>query len=461
MLNINLLLIFLYLFFSTILIYFLPERNRWKGLLITSLLFYYFLLDTKIIILLLLSFIIYKFSHSNVNRLYQKGLIIFAILIPLIISKITSNNFHFGNYFLETNNIEKFNNFTDLLSIVGISYFTFNAISYIIDIRRKYIVPEKNYFKLLLYLIYFPCIFSGPLHRAKYLFQQFQKIEVTNQNISKGMRLILWGIFKNLVIGERIYLIIQQYLNTEISGIYYLLIGLLFFFYLYCNFSSFVDFFQGVSKIFGIELKSNFKNRVYFSPSRQEFWKGWHITLNEWFRDYFFFPLAKKDRKRKYTDFILLITFLCIAIWHELTPIFLLWGVLNGLWIIIEKKINLEKMPFPKLRRFFGPVYHLTISCLLALIFISPNLPILVKKVFIEPSYFPLEESKVYINTIIITIVSFIIMDYHYIKAGNNRFDNYLESKSIYARWFIYTKLTFIIIVFSIDAGIDNYYIQF
>ncbi|MDY8137648.1 MBOAT family O-acyltransferase [Aquimarina sp. 2201CG5-10] len=384
-----------------------------------------------------------------------------VILIPLIVAKATTIGFHFENYNSKNIQLLEWFKWSFVFKIIGLSYFTFNGISYLIDIKRKYIQPEKNFFLFLLYLTYFPAIFSGPLHRAKYLINQFKKISISNESISKGLRLILWGLFKNMVIAQRVFVLMNKLIISEISGIYYLILGLLFFLYLYCNFSSFIDLFQGVSKIFGIQLNDNFRNRVYFSSSRQEFWKGWHITLNEWFRDYFFFVLAKKDRKRKYLNLILLTTFILIALWHELTLTLLIWGIMNGLWIILEKKVNIHRLPYPNLRQATGFIYHIFFSCILALIFISSDLFFMTEKIILKPNYFPVEIiQKQYINIIVI-ISSFIIMDYHYRKAKDERFDIYIHKKTALIRWFIYSKLTLIILIFGINAGVDNYYILF
>lgn len=461
MVEFNLLLILLYIICSAVLISFFSKQDKWKALLITSLVFYYLLVGYKIVFLVLLSYVIYELSFITHRNLSKTRTIVLIILIPLVIFKITNTNSHFAEYNAKSIQLLEWFKWSSLFQIMGLSYFTFNGISYLMDIKRKYIEPEKNFFLVLLYLTYFPAIFSGPLHRAKYLIQQFKSISVSDTSISKGMRLILWGLFKNMVIAQRIFSLMNHLLITEISGFYYLIPGGLFFFYLYCNFSSFIDFFQGISQIFNITLKDNFGYRVYFSSSRQEFWKGWHITLNEWFRDYFFFVIAKYDKKRKYTDLLLLITFILIALWHEFTLTLLIWGIMNGLWIIFEKKVDFKKMPYPRFRKATGYLYHLLFSCILALIFISPNLTGVFEKIFSNAPYFPEQFIQKQLTNTLIIISSFAIMDYHYKKAKNKRFDDYLQDKPILNRWFIYIKMVLMILVFGISAGIDNYYTLF
>lgn len=459
--QINLSLIIFYCIFSIILFFLFPKKNKWYSLLIASLLFYYFLIGVKVVFLLLFSLMIFGGGFLISKNHKATPLIIAFSVLPLILSKIILDGNHFEIYNNNNKLIEEqvaFFSLSNLLKIIGISYFTFNAVSYLLDIKKKFIKPQNNFFLLTLYLFYFPAVFSGPLHRAKYLFSEFKKVNVTNESISRGLRLILWGFFKNSVIAQRIFSLLISISSEEIGGFYYPILGLLFFLYLYCNFSSFIDFFQGVSQLFNVELKNNFKNRIYFSSSRREFWKGWHITLNEWFRDYFFFAIARKDKKRKYTNLFLLLTFILIALWHQLSFVLLIWGVLNGLWIILETKFLKKQQTYSTFRRIGGVLYHLFFSSFLALIFISKDISTLITKVFISENTISLTVLKEDELNILAIFLSFWIMDYHYRKANEQRFDSYLMNKSWMNRWFIYIKLIVIILVSGISLEIDNYY---
>ena len=458
MTSINPVLASLFILITVVVTSIVTQSNRWKVLLATCLLFYYLLIGDKIIVVLILSLIVYTFSHMIHSGKNVAWISVALLLIPLLVFKSISDGNHFDNY--QTLDIST-NNWLSFFQILGLSYFTFNSISYLVDIKRKYISPEKNFFFLLLYLTYFPAVFSGPLHRAKYLFQEFKNIEVTDQSIATGLRLMLWGLFKNVVIAQRIFILMRQFQHSEIGGVYYLLVGLLFFLYLYCNFSSFIDFFQGVSQILNIRLKDNFRNRVYFSASRQEFWKGWHITLNQWFRDYFFYVISGYDKKRRYTDLLLLITFPLIALWHGFSTVMVVWGLLNGLWIVTEKKFDFEKWKYASFRKVAGVVYHLSIATLLALIFISPKPGFLYQKVIVQPSQLPANFIAQYLPSTLIILVCLGIMDYHYAKAKDASFGEYLDKKPQFLRWLIYFKLVMIILIFGKSAGVENYYIQF
>lgn len=461
MTGVNFLLIAVFGLLSTIAVFSMSIKHRWKALLVTSLVFYYIVVGNKVLIVFTLAAVIYFFSRFASFKTSEMWSIILLLLVPLLIYKFTNENSHFINYQAKNIDNSYYAGWFAWFQVIGISYFTFNAISYLVDLKRNYIQPEKNFFILLLYLIYFPAIFSGPLHRAKYMLQQMRNIEITENSISRGFRLMLWGFFKNVVIAQRIFSLMTQMQNSGTSGKFYLLIGLLFFLYLYCNFSSFIDFFQGVSKVFNIQLKDNFKNRIYLSSSRQEFWKGWHITLNEWFRDYFFFVISKYDKKRSYVDIMMLMTFILIALWHELSLVLLIWGAFNGFWIVLEKKVNFTKWPYQQFREKAGVVYHLFGCSILALIFISPDVSFFYDHMIVEPSRLHDNYWDLYGVRIVILIGCFSVMDFHYSRAKGQRIDDYLETKSMHARWFFYMKLTLLILVFGLSAGIDNYYIMF
>ena len=453
--------ILLFIITNFLLLIFFSTENKWKALLISSLIFYFFIIGYKIIFLIALAFCIYQMSFLIERKKIKTWLIVILILLPLLLEKLTHDTFHSETTFSKGISINSVFDLRNVLQIIGISYFTFNALSYIIDIKRKYLQPEKNFFLVLLYLIFFPCIFSGPLHRAKYLFHQFKSMAINDETISSGLRLMLWGLFKYRVVAERIGALIKYLLVFKIGGFYYLFVGLLFFFYLYFSFSAFIDFFQGVAAIFGIKLKDNFRNRIYFSNSRQSFWKGWHITLNEWFRDYFFFEIIRLDRKRKFTNLFLFLTFVLIGLWHEFTFIFLLWGCLNGLWILIEKQIDLEKLPFKNFRKYAGVIYHLSIASCLALLFFSKSATELFKKIFVEQSHFPITFFSTMSNNLVILIFSFLLVEYHSIKSGEEKFNDYMQRKSLTNRWLVYFQLALMIVLFGLNAQMENDYIQF
>ena len=459
--KLDLLLLGLYILLSLAAVFFFRKGEKWKGLLITTLLFYTFLTGLQVVYIFFFIVVVYGLGFYVKKFPALAWLPVVLVLLPLVIFKVSDSGLHLLQDVARTNLVTIDERNRTLFRVIGLSYITFNGMSYLLDIKRRYLEPEKNLGLVILYLLYFPCAVSGPLHRAKYLMEQFRQAAVSDENISRGLRLILFGSFKQLVIAQRCFWLLNQFLESGIGGVYYLFAGLLFFLYLYLNFSSFIDIMQGISQIFNVELKDNFRNRIYLAFSRQDFWGGWHITLNEWFRDYFFFPLAKKDRKRQFTNLILLATFLLIALWHGVTKVFLVWGLLNATWIILEKKVNLQRLPYPKFRKVAGVVYHLGFASVLALVFITPDMSVMLNRLITSTGAFPVSFLKQNVNAILVIVVGFLVMDYHYAKAGKKRIDEYLGSKSRTVRWLLYLKFSLLIISLGLVDGISNYYTQF
>jgi alginate O-acetyltransferase complex protein AlgI len=448
--KISLLLSFFYVLISIFGFCLFHKKHYWKILLVTSITFFILLAGKGFLLILALALLTYYYS-LNISLLKTfKWWMIGIILIPLLIKKIFVSEYQFDILTSQTITIDS------IINVIGLSYITFNAIGYLIDVKRKYIEPETNFFKLLFFLIYFPIIFSGPLTRAKHFFSQIRTINLKNESIINGLRLILWGLFKNLVIGVRLFNLLNMLKNLNLTGPYYLFNGLVFYLFLYCTFSSFINIFQGISLLFNIEINDNFKNRIYLSSSREQFWKGWHITLNNWFRDYFFYELIRFDKERKNVNILLFITFLCIALWHDFTLVFLTWGALNAIWLIAERKYKKHIKLKPKYT-FVGIIYHTFLASVLASIFISENIFTLFTTLF-DFSYqeYPLE--KLIVPNTFIVLVLFGFMDFYERKTADSRIDKYLAKQSIWHRYFFYYVLCFLILFFAVNSRMINYY---
>lgn len=450
MANVNLFVCFFYILFSIGLIQLFKQEHYWKILLFTSVLCFSFLVGKAFVIIISIASIVYYFSFKINTLSISKWWVIGLLSIPLLIKKI----FYDGNQF-DTFSSKSILT-ADYLSIIGLSYITFNAISYLVDIKRRYIKPEQNFFKVLFYLTYFPIIFSGPLTRANYFFSKIERIHVSKESFTGGLRFILWGLFKNLVVGSRLYILMNTLISMELKGPLYLIVGFVFYLHLYCNFSSFINIFQGISIIFNIPLKHNFKSRIYSSSSRDEFWKGWHITLNEWFRDYFFYEIIRYDKKRKHVSLFLFITFICIALWHELSLTFLTWGTFNALWLIAERKFK-KRFKLPYKSKFVGFLYHSLIASFLATIFISSNIVELFKTIFQFPNTTFDIQLLLNPNTYIL-IGTFALMDFYERKTVGIDIDKYLTNISLLSRYAFYYLLCILILATSVNMKISNYY---
>lgn len=446
--------VYLLIAFSSIFIF---RIQVWKSLLISSILTLGIFMPLTLFFLLLGTAITYQIGNKIQTSFYWKSIGIGLLTGFLILYKLKESWID-HIILLDVNIWENLGTW----QMVGLSFFIFNAISYLMDIKKRFIKPTDSFFKLLLYLLYFPTLHAGPLHRFTYLNSQFEQAKITETSFTNGMRLILWGLFKNFVLAQRLNQLLISLKGSEIAGWWTLLIGFVFFFYLYFSFSSFVDFFQGISEIFGIRLKDNFHKRVYFSTNRHEFWKGWHITLNEWFRDYFFYWQIKYGFWRNRPYLLLLLTYVLIGLWHGISWPYLFWGFLSGCWIIIEKigKV-MKKISFTQISKFAGLVYHLFFCSILALIFIFPNFSQL-WNICSSDNYLPLDVLKLHQRNMGILFFMFILDDIFHLNAKGLRIDEFFGTIATWKRRLLYFGLCSFLILFGVfSGGIDNYYLRF
>ena len=227
----------------------------------------------------------------------------------------------------------------ELLAPMGVSYFSLQIISYLVDVYRGKIEPEKNILRYSLYITYFPHLSVGPIESYQSMQLALCQRRITWDGISLGFARVLWGLFKKLVIASRAGVIVSAVAADPASyqGGYALLAMVLYSLQLYADFSGGIDIVLGVSQMLGLRLSENF-DRPYFSESVQEFWRRWHITLGAWLKSYVYIPLGgnRKGKLRKGINFI--ITFLVSGLWHGVH--YLLWGLLNGIFVIVGKRLQ-------------------------------------------------------------------------------------------------------------------------
>lgn len=240
---------------------------------------------------------------------------------------------------------------------LGISFFTFQSVSYIVDTYTKKIPSEKNFLNVALFISFFPIISSGPIQRAGNLIPQFLHIRNFNyDNATDGMKLFAWGMFKKLCIADRIAVYVNYvYGNVNDGyGLAILLATVLYSFQIYCDFSGYSDMAIGIARYLGFDVGKNFAH-PYLSKSVGEFWRRWHISLSSWFRDYVYIPLggSRVALPRIYLN--ILITFLVSGIWHGSTWNFVIWGLLHGIFQCIGRatKSFWEKIKVPSFIRIF------------------------------------------------------------------------------------------------------------
>jgi len=246
----------------------------------------------------------------------------------------------------------------DLVLTVGLSFYVFQILSYSIDVYRKDILVERHPGHFALYVAFFPKLLAGPIERAGELLPQFrQNASWDGQRITNGLKLVAWGLFKKLVIADRLAAFVDIVFADPAahSGVSLAMASVFYSFQIYCDFSGYTDIAIGLSQILGIRLTDNF-NRPYSATSIRDFWRRWHISLSTWLRDYLYIPLGGNQVRvaRLYLNF-LIVFFIC-GLWHGANWTFIVWGVLHGAYLIagrasmhlrtrLTESIGLQKMP--------------------------------------------------------------------------------------------------------------------
>lgn len=273
---------------------------------------------------------------EETNKTRRKILLLTSIVVNLGFLGF----FKYYNFFLD-NFVSAFSFLGSELNVsrlnvilpVGISFYTFQTLSYSIDIYKKKLKPTKDYIAFSAFVSFFPQLVAGPIERATHLLPQFLNSRKFNYKYAvSGLKLIVWGLFKKMVIADNASTIVDgifQYSDTQSSTS--LLLGVfLFTFQIYCDFSGYSDIAIGTGRLFGFDLMTNFKF-PYFSKNIREFWSRWHISLSTWFRDYVYFPLGGSKISRIVTLRNIFIVFLISGFWHGANWTFIVWGAIHAI----------------------------------------------------------------------------------------------------------------------------------
>ncbi len=338
----------------TALFYLISHKYRWMLLLIASCYFYMFFKPIYILILFLTIVIdyyaaIYIDKQSGSKRKYFLALSILANVGILAIFKYYNFFVENVNGLLSVANSDVTFSYLNILLPIGLSFHTFQAMSYTIEVYRGNFKPERHFGIYSLYVMFYPQLVAGPIERPQQILPQFHvKREFNYQNISDGLKLMLWGMFKKVVIADRLAVFVNQVYNnhTDYEGLPLCIAAVFFSFQIYFDFSGYSDIALGSAKVMGYDLMQNF-NRPYAAKSISEFWKRWHISLSSWFKDYVYIPLGGNRVKLNRMLINVLIVFMISGLWHGASWTFIVWGALHGLFTLAEifiKKINLPSI---------------------------------------------------------------------------------------------------------------------
>ena len=326
----------------TVFYYLLSQRFRWLWLLAASCYFYMFFRPVYILILAG-TIIIDYFVGLYLPRLKQpkkKLLLVLSLVANIGVLAI----FKYYNFFVDNVNFMFHNShlqlsYLDVLLPIGLSFHTFQAMSYTIEVYRGNQTSEKHFGIYALYVMFYPQLVAGPIERPQNVLHQFREKKVfCHENVTAGLKLMLWGFFKKIAVADRLSPYVDSAYNDYFNqtGSTLLLATFFFAIQIYCDFSGYSDIALGTAKTMGFDLMQNFR-RPYLAANITDFWRRWHISLSTWFKDYLYIPLggSKVSTLKVYRN--ILIVFLLSGLWHGANWTFIIWGLLHGFFNIADK----------------------------------------------------------------------------------------------------------------------------
>ena len=356
-------LVFLCIFFPLVFLlhWVIPNRKVKNGLLLAaSLLFYTY--GEPVYILLMLTSALLNYVFALLIEKYEKKLfLVLAVVANLAILGV----FKYTGFLVS--------NVNALLGLalpvpqislpVGISFFTFQALSYVIDVYRKEVAVQKNYGKLLLYISFFPQLIAGPIVRYKDIAREIDERTVTVRQIAFGLRRFIVGLGKKVLIANAMGAAADYIFNHGAANINILAAWIgaaAYLMQIYYDFSGYSDMAIGLGKMFGFHFKENF-NHPYIASTVQEFWRRWHISLSSFFRDYVYIPLGGNRKGKFRTVLNRIIVFFLTGLWHGANWTFILWGLFHGFFLLLEEFVPLIKK-LPKFLRHIYTILAVTIG---------------------------------------------------------------------------------------------------
>ena len=474
----------------TLLYFLLPHRHRWWLLLIASCIFYMMFIPKYIVILVVTITIDYVagiwLEEPGLSPRQRKGILSISILSTCLVLFIFKYFNFFNTNLAQLARLLHWNYSITALKIalpIGLSFHTFQSLSYVIEVYRGHQKAEHHFGIYSLYVMFYPQLVAGPIERPQHLLHQFYaEHSFDYQRVTDGLKLMVWGLFKKTVIADRLAIAVNAVYDHphSFTGLPLIIATVFFAFQIYCDFSGYSDIAIGAAQVMGFGLMDNF-NRPYFSKSIAEFWKRWHISLSTWFRDYLYIPLGGNRAKTWRWQFNLFITFLVSGFWHGANWTYIIWGALNGFYLmgsIWTKNLRQTVCHLTTLDRYRTVHKYLSIAttfslvCIAWIFFRARNLDDawyvlthlhqgVLQQMFRhhDAAYkFNLGLSR---GEFIVAVAAILIMEALHLIQRHRGIRHMLTSQPIWIRWPIYYGLLLAILIWGICNGPQFIYFQF
>ena len=465
----------------TTLFFVLKHKYRWMMLLLASCIFYISFIPIYIIILAVLILIDYT-AGIYIEKSSGKKRKLF-LLISILSTATVLFIFKYFNFF--NANLSQLASFIHwnysigalyLILPVGLSFHTFQSLSYVIEVYMGRQKAEKNLGIYSLYVMFYPQLVAGPIERPQNLLHQFyeeHKFDITK--FVEGLQLMLWGFFLKIVIADRLAPIVNAVYNNihAYTGIPLIISTYFFAFQIFCDFAGYSIIAIGCARVMGFKLMDNFK-RPYFSKSIAEFWRRWHISLSTWFKDYVYIPLGGNRVSKARNIMNIMIVFLISGLWHGAAWTFLIWGGLHGLYRVISIKTDnfrkkfcdfIRLSRFPKIHTLIKIFITFNLAALGWIFFRANNLSdafYVITHLFKSWNLDFLKDNLVFGKTSLIMIFFLILFmeSVHYIQEKRG-VRNFWSRIPPYLRMIIYIIFILIILLFGIFGNTQFIYFQF
>lgn len=472
----------------TILFFVVPRKLKSFWLLLASYYFYMFWNPKYAILIAISTFATYvsglfldKINQNtsfdeNKKSKYKKWVVAASLIFNLgILVVFKYSNFILDNFYALMNSfgLKVTECRLDLLLPVGISFYTFQALSYTIDVYRGNVKAEHSIIKYALFVSFFPQLVAGPIERSTNLLEQIRKIENETrfdfENLRSGLLLMFWGLFQKLVIADRAAILVDtvynNYANYGLVSI--ALATVVFAFQIYCDFDGYTNVARGASKVLGINLMKNFR-QPYLAINIQDFWKRWHISLTTWFTDYLYIPLGgnRKGLKRQLINVFIIFT--VSGLWHGASWSYVVWGVLHAFYqcigILKRKFIKSPDRQLSFSERFEKVFITFALTCFAWIFFRAKNLShgiAIIRQMFSQTGLGSLTILGLDSANMILLIIGLIILlVVDLVHEYNISILDFVYKQRLWFRWALYLGIIWSIIMFGI-YGIDYTSSQF
>lgn len=463
----------------------LPHRFRWALLLAASCYFYMTFVPVYILILFF-TIVVDYFAGIYIEKATgrKRKAFLAASLVANIGVLAFFKYYNFLNQNLSTllghfgaNNPLPF---LTILLPIGLSFHTFQAMSYTIEVYRGNYKAERNFGIYSLYVMFYPQLVAGPIERPQNMLHQFrEKHKFDYQRVADGLKLMAWGLFKKVAIADRLAFIVNTAYQDphKFHGLSFVIATVFFAFQIYCDFSGYTDIALGAAKVMGFTLMKNF-DRPYHSRSIREFWSRWHISLSTWFRDYLYIPLGGSRVSVPRWYFNLFIVFLISGLWHGANWTYLVWGGLNGLYLIfalatqnIRDKIaaftGISKFP-----RLYSAIQLVTTFALVCIAWVFFRAKTIADAIYILKSIctntvrdvinirnYVRTEHFVSLPNLAAAVAMILILEIIHQLERKGSIIDYVNSKPRFTRWSIY--YCFVLLLFTFGGGTHSQFIYF